>query len=90
VLAPMATYARRRHGQSATSQADRRLRSHITRQLHMESGRLTGTGTRVRILAPEQDDLMAMGINLMNPKRRKEMLETDMSTTRERLIQRLV
>lgn len=33
---------------------------------------------------------MAMGINLMNPKRRNEMLETDMSTTRERLIQRLV
>jgi NTE family protein len=84
VLAPMAAYDRTRRG-SATVRADRRLRSLFTRRLGIEIDRLETGGCRVRVFAPTAEDLRIMGVNLMNPARRREVMHMSMRTTREQL-----
>jgi NTE family protein len=85
VLAPMATYARGRR-RSAAAQTASRLRRHFTRRLDVEADRLASAGTRVRLLAPIGPDLEIMGINVMNPQRRREVFETALVTTREQVL----
>jgi NTE family protein len=84
VLAPMASFERIRRG-SPTARADRRLRSMFTRRLGVEIDRLEASGTRVRVLAPTAEDLHVMGVNLMNPARRRDVLHMSLRTTREQL-----
>ena len=85
VLAPMATYARSRKG-TPTARADRRLRDAFTRRLGVETERLEAVGTTVTVLAPTSADLRVMGVNLMNPARRRDVLHMSLHTTREQLI----
>jgi NTE family protein len=84
VLAPMATFARAPRW-SALARADWQLRRRFTRRLAMESTRLTAAGTAVRVIAPTERDLAVIGVNVMNPARRREVLETAMVTTRDQL-----
>ena len=85
VLAPMATYTHSRSG-SMPVRADRRLRDAFTRRLGVETERLEAVGTTVRVLAPTSADLRVMGVNLMNPARRRAVLHMSLHTSREQLI----
>lgn len=87
ILAPMATFARTRPW-SATAQADLRLRRGFTARLGTEVARLRKAGARVRVLAPTADDLDVIGLNMMNPRRRREVLERSLMTTRAQLADR--
>jgi NTE family protein len=84
VLAPMAT-GERTVRRSAAGRAEGRLRRHFTAQLDIEVGRLRATGTAVRVLVPTAEDRAAMGLNVMDPRRRREVLEVALRTTREQL-----
>ena len=84
VLAPMLAAAGDRR-RSAMALADRRLRQHVSNQLHLELARLRRAGIAARVLGPTPDDLEVMGVNVMNPSRRAEVLWTSIDTTRRRL-----
>jgi NTE family protein len=85
ILAPMAMYDRD-HPTSVVGRLERRLRWHFTRRLDAEVGRLAATGTAVRVLGPGAEDLSVMGANVMDPRRRREVFDTALRTTRERLL----
>jgi NTE family protein len=85
VLAPMATYTDDHRG-SMVSRADRRVRGVFTRRLNSEISKLRADGVSVRVIAPTADDLRSMGVNVMNPARRRAVLHTAMWTTKEQLL----
>lgn len=66
---------------------ERRVRSASGRRLGREARRLRERGTEVLMIQPESEDLEAMGINLMDPNRRLQVLETAIETTTRRLRQ---
>ena len=57
------------------------------RRLGREAKRLAAGDLDLLLIQPESDDLDAMGINLMDPSRRVDVLETAIRTTGERLRQ---
>lgn len=67
--------------------AERRVRSMFGRRLGREARRLRDRGVEVLMIQPEAEDLEAMGINLMDPSRRLQVLETAIETTARRLRQ---
>lgn len=64
---------------------ERGLRSAFGRRLGREARRLRDKGVKLLLVQPGRDDLNAMGLNLMDPSRRVEVLETAIETTSERL-----
>ncbi len=64
---------------------ERRVRSAMGRRLGREARRLKEKGVRLLLIQPGESDLDAMGINLMDPNRRVQVLETAIETTRTRL-----
>ncbi len=64
---------------------ERRVRSAMGRRLGREARRLKEKGVRLLLIQPGSDDLDAMGINLMDPNRRVQVLETAIQTTSARL-----
>lgn len=82
VLAPSAArgYDRPR---SALGRIERAYRHTATRQLLLEAKQVRQSGSRVVILCPGPDDLEVLGVNLMDPARRAEVLETAKRTTSE-------
>lgn len=64
---------------------ERRVRSATGRRLGREARKLRDSGARTLLVQPREEDLDAMGVNLMNPRRRRLVLETALRTTRERL-----
>ena len=84
VLAPMAGLARR-HYRTPAERADRLLRANVTRRLRKEIAVVAANGVQVRLLAPTQDDLVAMHYNVMNPARRRGVLLTAQRTTHDQL-----
>lgn len=75
VFAPMASVEiDRAHG--AVSRMERIVRRAITRGILADVAVLRAKGVRVCVVTPEPADLAAMGVNLMNPARRTEVLET--------------
>lgn len=64
---------------------ERRIRRMSGRRFGMEARRVRESGKQLLLIQPEADDLAAMGINLMNPRRRRLVLETATATTRRRL-----
>ena len=64
---------------------ERRIRSASGRRLGREARKLRDAGKRLLLIQPREDDLKAMGVNLMNPTRRVHVLETAIHTTRQRL-----
>lgn len=81
VLAP--TCARETdHPRSVAAQVERRLRRASTSRLLREARQVRSMGTRVHVLVPGPDDLVAMGANLMAPQHRLAVLETSLRTTK--------
>ena len=75
VLAPMASVSPD-HPTATLARLERRLRRAITRRILTDAARLRSTGKRVCVVTPNADDLTIMGVNMMNPGRRSEVLES--------------
>jgi NTE family protein len=84
VLAPMASTDLDRP-RSPVSRIERALRRAITRGLVADVAALRASGMRVVLVTPGPADLAVIGANLMNPRRRTEVLESAMRTTAIRL-----
>jgi NTE family protein len=80
VLAPMASVLADRPGRT-TERLERRLRRVITRSVLREAEVLRAAGTRVTVLTPGPEDLAAMGVNLMDPRRRQPTLNVALRTS---------
>jgi NTE family protein len=65
----------------AHERLERRLRWLITAALLREAQALRSLGIRVTVLTPGPDDLAAMGVNLMDSRRRTAVLETSLRTS---------
>lgn len=61
--------------------AERHLRRLLTSALQREVGALRSSGTRVTVLTPGPEDLAAMGANLMDPSRRRDVFEVSLGTS---------
>ncbi|MEX2394963.1 MAG: patatin-like phospholipase family protein [Actinomycetota bacterium] len=64
---------------------ERRIRSASGRRFGREARRIRAGGTELLMIQPGETDLDAMGINLMDPSRRVEVLERSIETTSKRL-----
>jgi NTE family protein len=84
VLAPMAStepdHPRRPH-----LRMERALRQVLTAVLIRQAKALAAQGKRVTVLTPGPRDLAAMGINLMDARRRQDVLELSFRTSAEAL-----
>jgi NTE family protein len=80
VLAPMASFAFDRP-RSPVARVERRFRRAATRRLLAEATRLCAAGTAVTLLGPGPEDLQLMGANLMDPRRRNDVLATSLRTS---------
>ncbi len=84
VLAPMASVQLDRP-RSPVTRLERIVRRAITRGIQSDIARLRAAGARVVLLTPGPHDLEVMGPNLMNPKRRTEVLRTSVLTSAAQL-----
>jgi NTE family protein len=80
VLAPMASYVNDspRHPALRLERLFRRL---VTTALSVEVRKVQAAGTRVLVHTPGPEDLAAIGVNLMDPTRRQQVLETSLATS---------
>ena len=84
VLAPMAS-TEPDHPIRPHLQMERRLRQVLTAVLVRQAKALAARGKRVTVLTPGPRDLAAMGINLMDPRRRQDVLELSFRTSADAL-----
>jgi len=80
VLAPMASVVADRP-RMPHERLERRLRALITTALLREVRALRSAGITVTVLTPGPEDLAVMGVNLMDPRRRRVVLETSLTTS---------
>jgi NTE family protein len=80
ILAPMAA-SEPDHPRSALAKIERAVRRHMTSIVDAEVGQLRERGIRVIRLEPGAEDLQAIGFNMMDPRRRKQVFETALRTT---------
>jgi NTE family protein len=80
VLAPMASVVTDRPRQPH-ERLERRLRRLFTHALLRDAQVLRSLGTRVTVVTPGPQDLRALGINLMDPRRRDRVLSTSLRTS---------
>jgi NTE family protein len=66
---------------------ERRVRSMSGRRLGREARRLRDKGVDLLLIQPTDEDIDAMGVNLMDPSRRANVLETSLSTSTRRLLE---
>ena len=86
VLAPMAGGGQPTPS-TAIERVERLVRRAITRTIHADAGALRARGVRVIVLAPQPADLAVMGVNLMDPQRRTDVLDTARGTAAVQLRQ---
>jgi NTE family protein len=84
VLAPMAS-TEADHPLQPHLRMERRLRQVITLALIRQARALRAEGKRVTVMTPGPRDLAAMGINLMDPRRRETVLELSLRTSADAL-----
>jgi NTE family protein len=84
VLAPMASHETD-NPFSPVARAERFFRGLLAHWLEREISRLRATGTTVVALMPGREDLAAIGTNLMDARRRHQVLETSLATSPRRL-----
>ena len=84
VLAPMTSFAFDRPV-TVAARLERRLRRAFTKRMLREAAKLRASGTRVTMLGPGPEDLTAIGANLMNPRRRRQVLDTSLRTSLQAL-----
>ena len=70
---------------SVAGRMERRFRRVVTRRLVREVKKVAATGTKVTLLGPTAEDLAVIGTNLMDPRRREQVLETSLRTSRAAL-----
>jgi NTE family protein len=75
VLAPMAS-TQPDTPTATVARLERRVRRLVTRRVLSDAARLRSAGKRVCVITPCADDLAVMGVNMMNPARRTEVLES--------------
>ncbi len=80
VLSPMTSLDYDAPG-SFAGRIERRLRRLATRRLVGEVKKVAAAGTKVTLLGPGSQDLHAIGANLMDPRRRRRVLETSLRTS---------
>jgi NTE family protein len=88
VFAPMAS-VRADRATTAVGRIERRVRRAITRGILTDVAELRSAGVRVCVVTPEPADLAVLGLNLMNPVRRTEVLETAQATATGQLTRQL-
>lgn len=81
VVAPMVSFETD-EPDSLLSRLERRWRGSVTRRCASEVDELRETGAVVTVLGPGREDLEAMGGNIMDGRRRLEVLETSLRTSR--------
>lgn len=81
VVAPMVSFETD-EPDSLLSRLERRWRGSVTRRCEGEVAELRDEGVRVTVLGPGREDLEAMGGNIMDGRRRLEVLETSLRTSR--------
>jgi NTE family protein len=84
VLAPLAS-TETDHPLQPHLRMERRLRQVLTHVVVRQARALAAQGKRVTVLTPGPRDLAAMGINLMDPRRRQAVLELSFRTSAEAL-----
>ena len=84
VLAPMAS-TDIDHPLQPHLRMERHLRQVITRSVLRQARALSAEGKRVTVLTPGPKDLAAMGINLMDPRRRQAVLEASFRSSADAL-----
>jgi NTE family protein len=84
VLAPLAS-TETDHPLQPHLRMERRLRQVLTHAVVRQARALAARGKRVTVLTPGPRDLAAMGINLMDPRRRQAVLELSFRTSAEAL-----
>jgi NTE family protein len=84
VLSPMTSL---RYDRPATVAAriERRFRRLATKRVVGEIKKVAATGTKVTFLGPGAEDLEVIGANMMDPRRREQVLETSIRTSRAAL-----
>jgi NTE family protein len=80
VLAPMVSFEYD-EPTSVVGRLERRFRRLMTKKALIEAGKVRGHGTNVRVLGPGRDDLEAIGVNLMDSRRRAVVFETALRTS---------
>jgi len=75
---------------SLAARLERRFRRIMTRRTVSEVKRVAARGTRVHFLGPTAEDLEVIGVNLMDPTRRLDVLETSLRTSADALAASLV
>jgi NTE family protein len=80
VLAPMASVVADRP-RMPHEVLERQLRALMTITLLREVKALRAAGIAVTVLTPGPEDLAVMGVNLMNPRRRRQVFETSLLTS---------
>lgn len=70
---------------SITGKLERRWRTRTTRRTLREVASVRANGTRVTVLGPGPDDLRVIGANVMDVRRRLQVLETAARTTGDSL-----
>lgn len=81
VVAPMVSFERD-EPDSLLSRLERRWRGSVTRRCESEVDELREDGARVTVLGPGREDLESMGGNIMDGRRRLDVLETSLRTSR--------
>lgn len=83
VLAPMCSYEFD-HPESVIGKLERRVRRQWTRRLTKEVMKVRAAGTKVTVITPNAEDLEAIGSNVMDPRRRANVLATAQRTAAAR------
>ena len=84
VIAPMVSRSYDRPS-SPFTMLERRWRRVTTRLVLRDMAKVQATDTNVRLLCPGPDDLVAMGANLMDHRRRRTVLDTALRSAGEQL-----
>lgn len=85
VLSPM-TSLRYDRPVTVAARIERRFRRLSTKRVIAEVKKVAATGTKVTLLGPGPEDLAVIGANMMDPRRRTQVLETSLRTSRESLL----
>ena len=86
VVAPMVSFEND-EPDSLLSRLERRWRGSVTRRCLAEVDELEAAGVQVTVLGPGREDLEAMGGNIMDGRRRLQVLATSLCTSRSALEQ---
>jgi NTE family protein len=80
VLSPMSSL-RYDRPTAVAAKIERRFRRLSTKRVLGEVKKVAATGTKVTLLGPGAEDLAVIGANMMDPRRREQVLETSMRTS---------